>query len=190
MTAMYKDEMNEDVISDRVTNDRTYNDKDRFTATELAALRSDLLQGGDRIDQVIEYSEKQHDVESSDPVRGQRGQVELADLEVDFEDGAGELKGLASAQHGIAPGKMIRGQNAGRATAFGLKTVSPVPGADIDHRSRAHVDRIEDGRVFLLMNCRRLSPRCDNAVAEIDGVKPRRLPHALLECRRVEFHLR
>jgi hypothetical protein len=28
------------------TNDKTLNDKDRFTVTELAALRSDLLQGG------------------------------------------------------------------------------------------------------------------------------------------------
>jgi hypothetical protein len=31
---------------DKVMNDRVANDKDRFTATELAALRSDLLQGG------------------------------------------------------------------------------------------------------------------------------------------------
>jgi hypothetical protein len=36
MTAMFHNEMNE----------RATNDKDRFTATELAALRSDLLQGG------------------------------------------------------------------------------------------------------------------------------------------------
>jgi len=36
MTAMFEREMNE----------RTNSDKDRFTATELAALRSDLLQGG------------------------------------------------------------------------------------------------------------------------------------------------
>lgn len=31
---------------DKVMNERATNDKDRFTATELAALRSDLLQGG------------------------------------------------------------------------------------------------------------------------------------------------
>jgi len=31
---------------DKAMNDRVNNDKDRFTATELAALRSDLLQGG------------------------------------------------------------------------------------------------------------------------------------------------
>jgi hypothetical protein len=36
MTAMFENVMNE----------RVNNDKDRFTATELAALRSDLLQGG------------------------------------------------------------------------------------------------------------------------------------------------
>jgi hypothetical protein len=36
MTAMFESLMN----------DRINNDKDRFTATELAALRSDLLQGG------------------------------------------------------------------------------------------------------------------------------------------------
>jgi hypothetical protein len=36
MTAMFEKAMK----------DRTNNDKDRFTATELAALRSDLLQGG------------------------------------------------------------------------------------------------------------------------------------------------
>jgi hypothetical protein len=36
MTAMFEKAMNE----------RANNDKDRFTATELAALRSDLLQGG------------------------------------------------------------------------------------------------------------------------------------------------
>jgi hypothetical protein len=36
MTAMFENVMNE----------RINNDKDRFTATELAALRSDLLQGG------------------------------------------------------------------------------------------------------------------------------------------------
>ena len=36
MTAMFENEMN----------DRATNDKDRFTATELAALRSDLMQGG------------------------------------------------------------------------------------------------------------------------------------------------
>jgi hypothetical protein len=36
MTAMFEKAMN----------DKVNNDKDRFTATELAALRSDLLQGG------------------------------------------------------------------------------------------------------------------------------------------------
>jgi hypothetical protein len=36
MTAMF----------DKVMNERAINDKERFTATELAALRSDLLQGG------------------------------------------------------------------------------------------------------------------------------------------------
>jgi hypothetical protein len=33
-------------MKDTVMNDRVMNDKDRFTMTELAALRSDLLQGG------------------------------------------------------------------------------------------------------------------------------------------------
>lgn len=35
--------VNDGLMSDRLMNDR---DKDRFTATELSALRSDLLQGG------------------------------------------------------------------------------------------------------------------------------------------------
>jgi hypothetical protein len=38
--------MKETVMNDRVTNEVIRNDKDRFTMTELAALRSDLLQGG------------------------------------------------------------------------------------------------------------------------------------------------
>jgi len=33
-------------MDDRVTNEVLRNDKDRFTITELAALRNDLLQGG------------------------------------------------------------------------------------------------------------------------------------------------
>ena len=33
-------------MSETLMNDRANNDKDRFTVTELAALRSDLLQGG------------------------------------------------------------------------------------------------------------------------------------------------
>ncbi len=41
MTAMF-----EETRSEKAMNDRANNDKDRFTATELAALRSDLLQGG------------------------------------------------------------------------------------------------------------------------------------------------
>src|SRR5260370_24029887 len=41
MTAMFDNAMN-----DGVPNDALPNDKDRFTATELASLRSDLLQGG------------------------------------------------------------------------------------------------------------------------------------------------
>jgi hypothetical protein len=41
MTAMF-----EDAKFEKAMNERTNNDKDRFTATELAALRSDLLQGG------------------------------------------------------------------------------------------------------------------------------------------------
>src|SRR5208337_1785137 len=45
MTAMSEKVMNERFNDDRFSNDRS-NDKDRFTATELAALRSDLLQGG------------------------------------------------------------------------------------------------------------------------------------------------
>ncbi len=40
MTAMFE------AMNDRSSNERSNNDKDRFTATELAALRSDLLQGG------------------------------------------------------------------------------------------------------------------------------------------------
>ncbi len=45
MTAMF----NEKTINERVTNEKMFsekNDKDRFTMTELAALRNDLLQGG------------------------------------------------------------------------------------------------------------------------------------------------
>jgi hypothetical protein len=45
MTAM-SDFTNDKVLSDKLMNDNILNDKDRFTVTELAALRSDLLQGG------------------------------------------------------------------------------------------------------------------------------------------------
>ncbi len=38
--------MKEIVMDDRVRHDVIRNDKDRFTLTELAALRNDLLQGG------------------------------------------------------------------------------------------------------------------------------------------------
>jgi hypothetical protein len=38
--------MKETVMDDRVTYEVIRNDKDRFTETELAALRNDLLQGG------------------------------------------------------------------------------------------------------------------------------------------------
>src|ERR1700692_4893276 len=41
MTAMFEETGFENAMNERVNND-----KDRFTATELAALRSDLLQGG------------------------------------------------------------------------------------------------------------------------------------------------
>jgi len=42
MTAM----TNDTVMNNQAMNDRAVNDKDRFTITELAALRNDLLQGG------------------------------------------------------------------------------------------------------------------------------------------------
>jgi hypothetical protein len=42
MTAM----TNQGMMNQKTTNEKTLNDKDRFTMTELAALRSDLLQGG------------------------------------------------------------------------------------------------------------------------------------------------
>jgi hypothetical protein len=38
--------MKDTLMDDKVTYDVIRNDKDRFTMTELAALRSDLLQGG------------------------------------------------------------------------------------------------------------------------------------------------
>jgi hypothetical protein len=38
--------MNDTLKNDRVTGEVIRNDKDRFTITELAALRNDLLQGG------------------------------------------------------------------------------------------------------------------------------------------------
>ncbi len=38
--------MKDTVMDDKVTYDVIRNDKDRFTVTELAALRNDLLQGG------------------------------------------------------------------------------------------------------------------------------------------------
>jgi hypothetical protein len=44
MTAM--EEARFEKTLEKAMNDRINNDKDRFTATELAALRSDLLQGG------------------------------------------------------------------------------------------------------------------------------------------------
>ena len=50
MTAMFGKDRFEDAKFENAMNDRINsglnNDKDRFTATELAALRSDLLQGG------------------------------------------------------------------------------------------------------------------------------------------------
>jgi hypothetical protein len=38
--------MKDTVMDDRIASDVIRNDKDRFTVTELAALRNDLLQGG------------------------------------------------------------------------------------------------------------------------------------------------
>lgn len=38
--------LNEKMMNDKAGIDRAVTDKDRFTLTELAALRSDLLQGG------------------------------------------------------------------------------------------------------------------------------------------------
>src|ERR1700757_4858240 len=46
MTAMFEEKKFEEAKFDNAMNERANNDKDRFTATELAALRSDLLQGG------------------------------------------------------------------------------------------------------------------------------------------------
>jgi len=34
------------MLNEKMTNEKAMNDKDRFTMTELAALRNDLLQGG------------------------------------------------------------------------------------------------------------------------------------------------
>ena len=45
MTAMFERKKLEEAAENEM-NDRANNDKDRFTVTELAALRSDLLQGG------------------------------------------------------------------------------------------------------------------------------------------------
>ena len=45
MTAMFEEAEFEKAMNE-ISTDRAHNDKDRFTATELAALRSDLLQGG------------------------------------------------------------------------------------------------------------------------------------------------
>src|ERR1700689_5432451 len=42
MTAM----LNEKMTNEKITIEKAMNDKDRFTMTELAALRNDLLQGG------------------------------------------------------------------------------------------------------------------------------------------------
>jgi hypothetical protein len=38
--------LNDERMNDTIMNDSIMNDKDRFTAMELSALRSDLLQGG------------------------------------------------------------------------------------------------------------------------------------------------
>ena len=46
MTAMFDDEKFDEARFQTLMAAKVSNDKDRFTATELAALRSDLLQGG------------------------------------------------------------------------------------------------------------------------------------------------
>jgi hypothetical protein len=46
MTAMKDTVMDDRIADDVIRNDVIRNDKDRFTATELSALRNDLLQGG------------------------------------------------------------------------------------------------------------------------------------------------
>jgi hypothetical protein len=46
MTAMFGNDRFENTRFENAMNATFNNDKDRFTATELAALRSDLLQGG------------------------------------------------------------------------------------------------------------------------------------------------
>jgi hypothetical protein len=48
MTAMHERRTNDKMLNDGLMSDRLMNesDKDRFTVTELSALRSDLLQGG------------------------------------------------------------------------------------------------------------------------------------------------
>jgi|SRR5579863_9296425 len=46
MTAMFGNDRFENAGFENAMNASCNNDKDRFTATELAALRSDLLQGG------------------------------------------------------------------------------------------------------------------------------------------------
>jgi len=46
MTAMINEKTTNEKMTQKLMNDKLMNDKDRFTMTELAALRSDLLQGG------------------------------------------------------------------------------------------------------------------------------------------------
>lgn len=96
-----------------------------FDNQHLARKCGDMLQRGDRILQMIEDAEEQHHVERSDPLRRQCGNVEFVHLDVDTQHRSREVEAFAGAQQRVAPDKIIRRQNPGRASAFGLKTVSP-----------------------------------------------------------------
>jgi hypothetical protein len=110
---------------------------------DLLRQRDEILQRSDRIHQMIEDAEKEHDVELPDPIRGQLGDVDVELFDLEVQGGLRQVEGGPAVDF-RGPAVMIRCQDACRLPPLGLEAEVAVPGADVQDRLASQVQRSED----------------------------------------------
>src|SRR6266851_454502 len=120
---------------------------------------------------MIEHAKKEHDVELSEPVGGEIGDVDVEFFDLEIERGSRQVKGGPAVDF-RPPAEVIRRQDARGTPPLGLEAEVAIPGADIQDRLAWKVQGAEDRVCFGTEYIQRLAARSDDPIPEVDGMKP------------------
>jgi hypothetical protein len=146
-----------------------------FNDAAVLRQRGEILERSHGIHQVIEDAQKEHDIELSDSVGGEVGDVDVEFFDLEIERGSRQIESDPAVDF-RGPAVGVCCQDPCRKPPVGLEAEVTILGANIQDRLASKVQRAEDRLCFGAEHIRRLAARGYEPIPQIDGVKPKVVP--------------